>query len=449
MSSHSFSSQDQELLDRASLESLWMPFTANRYFKDHPLIVTAAQGCYLTSDKGKQIFDGLSGLWCSGLGHGRSEIVAAISQGAQQLDFSPAFQVGSNLAFEAANKLKAMTPAGLDYVFFTNSGSESVETALKMARAYWRQKGESGKSRFIGRSRGYHGVNFGGLSVGGIGANRKYFGQGIEADHLSHTCLWQNKFSKGVPSQGAELADELEELVALHDASSIAAVIVEPFSGSGGVIIPPQGYLKRLREICDKHNILLIFDEVITGFGRTGYDFGADAFDVKPDIMALAKGLTNGTIPMGAAVAKGEIYQTIVAGGGAEHLVEFPHGHTYSGHPVACAAALATLDLFVKDNISQRVAEMAPYFEKQLHNFKGLKHIEDIRNFGLAGALQIASRGGDPAIRPFEIFRRCWEAGLFIRCGGNTIQIAPPFICEKQEIDNLFNLLSDAILATD
>lgn len=436
------------MLDRESLEAYWMPFTANRYFKDNPILVSSAEGCHLTTSDGKTVLDGLSGLWCSGMGHCRSEIVEAVSKGIGQLDYSPAFQVGNPLAFEVANKLKAITPQGLDYVFLTNSGSESVDTSLKMARAYWRHKGQPAKTRLIGRARGYHGVNFGGISVGGIAANRKLYGQGIEADHLAHTCLAKNAYSKGMPDQGAELADELEEMVALHDASTIAAVIVEPFAGSAGVIIPPKGYLKRLRELCTKHNILLIFDEVITGFGRTGHAFGADAFGVIPDIMTLAKGITNGTVPMGAVVASTDIYQTFMNAGGPDHMVEFFHGYTYSGHPVACAAAIAALDIFEKDQMAQKAAALAPYFEQQLHQLKGVKHIEDIRNFGLAGALQIATRDGDPAIRPFEIFRKCWDNGVFIRCGGNTIQIAPPFISEKQHIDKIMNVLSDALSAT-
>jgi beta-alanine--pyruvate transaminase len=434
--------------DREALEALWMPYTSNRYFKDNPIMVSGAEGAYLTTSEGKSVFDGLSGLWCSGMGHCRREITEAVSKGIGQLDYSPAFQVGHPLAFEVANRVKGMTPDGLDYVFLTNSGSESVDTALKMARAYWRQKGQPTKTRFIGRARGYHGVNFGGISVGGIGANRKLYGQGIEADHLPHTWLAENAYCKGMPKTGANLADHLEELVALHDASNIAAVIVEPFSGSAGVFVPPVGYLNRLRELCNKHNILMIFDEVITGFGRTGHAFGADAFGVTPDIMTLAKGLTNGAVPMGAVVASDEVYQTFMAAGGPEHAVEFPHGYTYSGHPVACAAALAALDIFENDKMAAKVAELAPYFETQLHNLKGLNHIEDIRNFGLAGALQIAGRDGDPVVRPFEIFRKCWDNGLFIRSGGNTIQIAPPFISDKQQIDTLFNILSDALTST-
>ena len=434
---------------RESLEAWWLPYTGNRYFKDNPIIVTGAEGCYLTTSDGKAIFDGLSGLWCTGMGHGRREIVDAVGKGIGKLDFAPSFLVGNDLAFEAANKLKALTPAGLDYVFFTNSGSESVETALKMARAYWRQKGQASKTKFIGRSRAYHGVNYGGMSAGGIGANRKLYGQGIDVDHLPHTCLEENRFSKGLPDKGIELADALDELVALHDASNIAAVIVEPISGSGGVLVPPKGYLKRLRELCTKHNILLIFDEVITGFGRTGHAFAADAFGVTPDIMTLAKGLTNGCIPMGATVTNSEIYQTFMDNGGPDYMIEFPHGYTYSGHPVASAAAIAAMDLFSTEKLADKAAQLAPYFEQQLHQLKGLKHIVDIRNFGLAGSVEIATLGNEPGKRPFEIFRRCWDAGVFVRAGGNSIQLAPPFISDKGQIDNLFNVLGEAISATN
>lgn len=437
-----------ELPSRESLEAFWMPYTGNRYFKENPLIVSSAEGCYLTTQEGNKVFDGLSGLWCCGMGHGRKEIVEAVSKGIQTLDFSPSFQVGSDLAFKVANKVKALTPDGLDYVFFTNSGSDAADTALKMARAYWRMQGQGTKTRFIGRARGYHGVNYGGMSVGGLGPNRKLFGQGIEVDHLPHTCLEQNQFTKGQPEYGAELADSLEDLVALHDASNIAAVIVEPMSGSGGVVIPPKGYLNKLRSICDKHNILLIFDEVITGFGRTGHAFGADAFGVTPDIMTLAKGLTNGCVPMGAVVSSSNIYQTFMQNSGADYNTEFPHGYTYSAHPVACAAALAAMDVFENQKMVEKVAVLSPYFEQQLHQLKGLKHVVDIRNFGLAGAIEIATFGQEPTKRPFDIFRRCWEAGMFVRCGGNTIQLAPPFVSTKAQIDELFNVLGDAISAT-
>ncbi|MEO2015527.1 MAG: aspartate aminotransferase family protein [Fuerstiella sp.] len=440
--------QKTDSISSESLDAFWMPFTSNRHFKRNPLFISGGHGAYYTTPEGKQVFDGLSGLWCCGLGHGRTEIVDAVSRQMAQLDYSPAFHVGSTIAFELADRLKQIAPEDLNHVFFTNSGSESADTSLKMARAYWRMKGQPGKTKLIGRAKGYHGVNLGGTSVGGIGGNRKLFGSGLDTDHLPHTLLKENAFSRGLPENGVELADELEELVALHDASNIAAVIVEPFSGSGGVIVPPQGYLKRLRELCTRHGILLIFDEVITGFGRTGQAFAAQTFETTPDIINLAKGLTNGTLPMGAVIAKSEIYAAFMEQELPEEAVEFPHGYTYSAHPVACSAALATLDLYETDQTYARVRELAPYFEDAIHQLKGLPHITDIRNVGLAGALQFAPRGANPTIRPYEIFRKCFEAGVYVRCGGNTIQIAPPFISEKEELDNLFNILSDVIQAT-
>jgi len=436
-------------MNRQDLESYWMPFTANRYFKENPVLITKAEGNYLIDQSGKKYFDGLSGLWCCGLGHSRTEINEAVARQIKEMDYAPSFNVGHPMAFELANKLTSMTPKDLDYAFFTNSGSEAADTALKMARGYWRQKGQPGKVKLIGRSRGYHGVNFGGMSVGGIGGNRKMFGLGVDVDHLTHTWRQENVFSKGMPENGADLANELEELVALHDASNIAAVIVEPMAGSTGVIPPPQGYLQRLREICDKHDILLIFDEVICGFGRMGAAFGADAFGVVPDIMTLAKGLTNGTIPMGAVVAKTEIYKSFMEAGGPDHMIELAHGYTYSAHPVACAAGLAALDLFHTDKVVDKVNALSPYFESCLHQFKGHPLVEDIRNFGLAGGLQIAADKGDPAIRPFKIFKMCWEKGVYLRSGGNTIQLAPPFNATKEEIDHLFNVLGDALNNVD
>lgn len=427
----------------------WMPYTGNRYFHENPAMITEAKGRYYKDDQGRAIFDGLSGLWCCGLGHNRSEINEAVAKQMQTLDYAPAFQVGHPKAFELSERVAKIAPDDLNHVFFTNSGSEAADTSLKMARAYWRQKGQPTKTRLIGRSRGYHGVNFGGISVGGIGANRKLFGQGIEADHLPHTWLADNAFSRGMPEHGAYLANELEEMIALHDASNIAAVIVEPFAGSAGVIVPPKGYLQRLREICTKHDILLIFDEVITGFGRTGEYFGAQYFGVTPDIINLAKGLTNGAIPMGAVIAKEEIYNTFMAAGGPDYAIEFPHGYTYSAHPVACAAGLATLDIYEKENTFQQVRDMAAYFEDAIHSLKGLALVEDIRNIGLAGAIQIQSLPNEPAKRPFEIFRQCWDKGFYVRCGGNTIQLAPAFDAEKQEIDNLINVLSDVIATTN
>ncbi|WP_398498340.1 aspartate aminotransferase family protein [Variovorax sp.] len=435
--------------DAAWLEAHWMPYTANRQFKADPRLIVEAKGAYFTDHEGRKIFDGLSGLWCSGLGHGRPEITEAVSRQIAKLDYSPAFQFGHPLSFELANKLKELTPAGLDYVFFTGSGSEAADTSLKMARAYWRAKGQASKTRLIGREKGYHGVNFGGISVGGIGANRKLFGQGVEADHLPHTQLAANAFTRGMPENGAELADRLLDLIALHDASNIAAVIVEPFAGSAGVVIPPQGYLKRLRDICTAHNILLIFDEVITGFGRCGTLTGADAFGVVPDIMNAAKQITNGAQPLGAVIASKEIYDTFMAAGGPDYMLEFPHGYTYSAHPVACAAGIAALDVLQKEDMPARVKALAPHFENAVHSLKGSKHVTDIRNFGLAAGLTIAALPGEPARRPYEIAMNCWKKGFYVRYGGDTIQLAPPFISEKAEIDRMINALGDALAETN
>ncbi len=436
-------------LSRADLEAHWMPYTGNRQFKANPRLIVGAEGAYYVDADGRRVLDGLSGLWCCGLGHGRREIAEAVGRQAAQLDYAPGFQFGHPLSFELANRLKAMTPDGLDYVFFTNSGSESADTSLKMARAYWRLKGQPTKTKLIGRAKGYHGVNFGGISVGGIGPNRKLFGQAVDADHLSHTLLKENAFSRGLPAHGAHLADELLELIALHDASNIAAVIVEPFAGSAGVVVPPVGYLQRLREICDAHDILLIFDEVITGFGRSGALFGSDAFGVVPDIMNLAKQLTNGAQPMGAVVAREEIYQTFMESGGPEYMLEFPHGYTYSAHPVVCAAALAALDLLERERLVDRVAEMAPFFETAVHSLKGTKHVTDIRNFGLAAGFTLDAWPGEPARRPFEVAMKCWEKGVYVRYGGDCIALAPPFIVERDEIDTLVNVLGEALGEVD
>jgi beta-alanine--pyruvate transaminase len=407
-----------------------------------------AKGAYFTDSDGRKIFDGLSGLWCSGLGHGRPEITEAVSRQIAKLDYSPAFQFGHPLSFELANKIKELTPAGLDYVFFTGSGSEAADTSLKMARAYWRTKGLASKTRLIGREKGYHGVNYGGISVGGIAANRKLFGQGVEADHLPHTQLASNAFTRGMAENGAELADRLLDLIALHDASNIAAVIVEPFAGSAGVVIPPKGYLKRLRDICTANNILLIFDEVITGFGRCGALTGAEAFGVTPDIMNIAKQVTNGAQPMGAVVASKEIYDTFMAAGGPDYMLEFPHGYTYGAHPVACAAGIAALDVLQKEDMIGRVQALAPHFENAVHSLKGSKHVTDIRNYGLAAGLTIAALPGEPARRPYEIAMNCWKKGFYVRYGGDTIQLAPPFISEKAEIDRMVNALADALAET-
>jgi beta-alanine--pyruvate transaminase len=371
-------------IDKEQLSAHWMPFTSNRQFKQDPRILVGADGLYYTDADGRQIFDGLSGLWTCGAGHNRKEINDAITKQLSTLDYSPGFQYGHPLSFELANKVVELTPAGLDKVFFTDSGSETVETALKIARGYWRNLGQPSKTKFIGRHRGYHGVNFGGVSVGGIGFNRKLFGQSVDSDHIPHTVLEENKFSRGMPEIGAHLADELEELVILHDASNIAAVIVEPMSGTSGVLPPPKGYLNRLREICDKHNILLIFDEVITGFGRMGSLTGAEEFGVTPDIMTLAKQITNGIQPLGAVVVGSNIYEAYMEKGGPDYMVEFPHGYTYSAHPVACAAGIAALDLLVNENLVQLVKEMSATFEDAVHSLKSAPFITDIRNYGFA-----------------------------------------------------------------
>ena len=429
------------------LAAHWMPFTGNRDFKANPRLMTSAQGCYYRDADGRQIFDGLSGLWCCGLGHGRTEIAEAVGRQAAQLDYSPAFQFGHPLSFELANRIVGFMPEGLNRVFFTGSGSEAADTALKMARAYWRTKGQASKTRLIGREKGYHGVNFGGISVGGMVGNRKHFGQSVEADHLPHTQLKKNAFSRGMPAQGAELADELLNLIALHDASNIAAVIVEPFSGSAGVVIPPVGYLQRLREICTAHNILLIFDEVITGFGRAGAWTGSEAFGVTPDILNIAKQVTNGVQPLGAVIAKQEIYDTFMAAGGPDYMLEFPHGYTYSAHPVACAAGLATLDLLEKEDAVGRVRALAPHFEAAVHSLKGAKHVADIRNYGLAAGFTVEALPGEPAKRPYLIAMDMLKKGFYVRYGGDTIQLAPPFVCEKAEIDRLVNALGESFNA--
>ncbi len=435
-------------LTREQLEAHWMPYTGNRQFKDDPRMIVGAEGAYFIDDRGRRIFDGLSGLWCSGLGHNRPEITEAVTRQLQTLDYSPAFQFGHPGSFELANRVKALTPEGLDYVFFTGSGSEAADTSLKMARAYWRLKGQPAKTKLIGREKGYHGVNFGGISVGGIGANRKLFGPAVEADHLSHTLRGENAFTRGMPSRGWELANELSDIIALHDASNIAAVIVEPMAGSAGVIPPPAGYLQRLRDICTANDILLIFDEVITGLGRCGGLSGAEVFGVVPDIMNLAKQLTNGAIPMGAVVAKGEIYQTFMEHGGPDYMLEFPHGYTYSAHPVACAAGIAALDILEREQLPQRVAQLAPYFEERLHQLQGLPQVLDIRNFGFAGALQLQAYPGEPARRPYEVAMAMWQKGFYVRYGGDTVQLGLPFIIEKEQIDSLVSALGETLLAS-
>jgi len=432
-------------LTQKQLDSHWMPFTGNRDFKKDPRLIVSAEGNYYQSADGRQIFDGLSGLWCTGLGHSRPEITEAVSQQIKQLDYSPAFQFGHPKAFELSERITEFMPEGLNRVFFTGSGSESADTSLKIARAYWRKKGVSTKTKLIGRAKGYHGVNFGGISVGGIGGNRAAFGEAVPADHLAHTMLPDNKFVRGMPEKGAYLADDLLELIALHDASNIAAVIVEPLAGSAGVIPPPVGYLQRLRDICDQHDILLIFDEVITAFGRMGAKTGSEEFGVVPDIINIAKQMTNGAVPMGAVVASQSIYDTFMENGGPEYLLELPHGHTYSAHPVACAAALASLDILQRDNLISAVRNMSPVFENALHALKGIQYISDIRNYGLAGALTIEHAPGEPLLRPYLIAMKMWQKGFYVRYGGDTIQMGLPFTVTKEEIDSLINALADTI----
>ncbi len=432
-------------LSRKQLEAHWMPFTGNRQFKDNPRLMASAKGAYYTDTEGREIFDGLSGLWTCGAGHGREEITAAVSRQMAELDYSPGFQYGHVLSFELANKVVELTPSGLDYVFFTDSGSEAIDTALKMARGYWRTLGRPGKTKFIGRMKGYHGVNYGGVGVGGIGFNRKLFGETVDADHISHTLLEENKFSRGMPEVGAHLADELEQLVLLHDASNIAALIVEPLSGTAGVLPPPKGYLNRLREICDKHEILLIFDEVITGFGRMGSMTAAEEFAVTPDIMTLAKQITNGTVPLGAVVVGAEIYSTFMHKGGDDYMVEFPHGYTYSGHPVACAAALATLDILQNDKLLDRVKAMAPVLETAVHGLRESSLVTDIRNYGLAAGISLAHCPGQPLKRPFEVGLKCLEKGFYVRWGADTIQLAPPFIADEEQIHGLVNAVAESL----
>ncbi|HUG22207.1 aspartate aminotransferase family protein [Piscinibacter sp.] len=426
------------------LEAYWMPFTANRQFKKAPRMLAKAAGMHFWTPEGRQILDGIAGLWCVNAGHGRPKIVEAIQQQAAEMDFAPPFNMGHPKAFELAERLVELTPPGIDKVFFTNSGSEAVETALKMAIAYHRVRGEGQRTRLIGRERGYHGVNFGGISVGGMVANRKMFGTLLAGvDHIRHTHDARNQFARGQPEHGAELADDLERLVALHDASTIAAVIVEPVAGSTGVLIPPKGYLQRLREICDKHGILLIFDEVITGFGRLGSPFAATHFGVTPDLMTVAKGLTNGSVPMGAVFAQQRIHDAFM--NGPEHLIEFFHGYTYSAHPLACAAGLATLQTYADDGLLTRGAEMAATFENAVHSLEGLPNVIDVRNIGLVGGVELAPIGGEPGKRAFSVFLDCWDKGVLVRTTGDTVALSPPLIIEKQHIDQLVGILADAI----
>ena len=429
----------------ASLDAYWMPFTSNRQFKKAPRLLTRSSGMHYFDDKGREILDAVSGMWCVNAGHARPKIVKAIQDQAAELDYAPPFQMAHPKAFELADKLVKLAPEGMGKVFFTNSGSEAVDTALKIAIAYHRARGEGSRTRLIGRERGYHGVNFGGISVGGIVSNRKMFGTLLAGvDHIRHTHdITRNAFSVGQPAHGAELADDLERLVALHDASTIAAVIVEPVAGSTGVLIPPQGYLQRLREICDKHGILLIFDEVITGFGRTGQPFAAQTFGVTPDLMTLAKGVTNGCVPMGAVLARQSVHDVFM--NGPEHLIEFFHGYTYSAHPLACAAGLATLETYADEGLLTRASELQDYFARAVHSLQGEPNVIDIRNIGLVAAVELSAITGEPTKRAFSIFLDLYERGMFVRTTGDTVALAPSLIVSRAQIDQIIDGLRGAI----
>jgi beta-alanine--pyruvate transaminase len=432
----------------SSLDAYWMPFTANRQFKQAPRLLARASGMHYWTPDGREILDGVAGLWCVNAGHGRKEISTAVARQIDVMDYAPPFQMGHPAAFELAQKLCDIAPPELNRVFFTNSGSESVDTALKIALAYHRVRGDAARSRIIGRERGYHGVGFGGISVGGMVANRKMWSNAMlpGVDHLPHTHdLARNAFSRGQPAHGAELADALERLVALHDASTIAAVIVEPIAGSTGVLIPPKGYLERLRAICDRHGILLIFDEVITGFGRTGSAFGAQEFGVLPDLITCAKGLTNGAVPMGAVLVKQMIHDAFMQG--PPGAIELFHGYTYSAHPLACAAGLATLEIYTREGLFERARTLAPYWEDAAHSLRGLPGVIDVRNYGLILGLEFESRAGAPGARAFDVYLECFKRGILVRNTGDTIALSPPLIIEKTHIDQLYGTLAEAIRA--
>ena len=427
------------------LNAFWMPFTANRQFKKAPRMFVAAKDMHYTTAEGRQVLDGTAGLWCCNAGHCRPRIVEAIAKQAAELDFAPAFQMGHPIAFELANRVVEIAPQGIEHVFYTNSGSEAVETALKLAIAYHRARGEGARTRLIGRERGYHGVNFGGISVGGIVNNRKVFGSLLNGvDHMPHTHLPAlNAYTRGQPEHGGNLADELERIVALHGAETIAAVIVEPVAGSTGVLVPPKGYLERLRAITAKHGILLIFDEVITGFGRLGSPFAAQHFDVLPDMMTVAKGLTNGVIPMGAVLTTAAVHDAFMQG--PEHMIELFHGYTYSGNPIAAACGIATLETYKEEGLFERAADLAPYWQEALHSLRGAPHVIDIRNMGLIGAVELEGIPGEPTKRAFDAFLRAYDKGILIRTTGDIIAMSPPLIIEQAQIDQLIGTLADVL----
>jgi beta-alanine--pyruvate transaminase len=430
-----------------NLDAFWMPYTDNRYFMAHPRMLARAEGMSYFTPEGREVLDATAGLWCCNAGHGRREITEAIQRQAAVLDFAPTFQLGHPIAFEAAARLAEMLPEGLDRVFFTNSGSESADTALKIALAYHKARGEGGRTRLIGRERGYHGVGFGGMSVGGIGPNRKQFGALLPyVDHLPHTHgIEGNRWSRGQPEEGAARADALEWLVALHGAETIAAVMVEPVAGSTGVLVPPRGYLERLREICTKHGILLIFDEVITGFGRLGTNFGAERLGVVPDIMTMAKGLTNAAVPMGAVAVQDEVYRALTEG--APGGIELFHGYTYSGHPLAAAAAIATMELHRSDDLPGRARAIETEWQDAAHSMRDLPHVTDVRDFGLIAGIEMEPRPGAAGQRALDVFRRCFDDGVLVRVTGDIVALSPPLIVERPHMDRIFGTLSDAIRA--
>jgi beta-alanine--pyruvate transaminase len=432
-------------MNAQALDAFWMPFTANRQFKSNPRLLAKAKGMYFWTEDGRQILDAVAGLWCVNAGHGRPEIVQAVARQLETLDYAPPFQMAHPGAFELAERLKAIAPAGIDHVFFVNSGSEAVDTALKIAIGYHRVRGEAARTRLIGRERGYNGVGFGGISVGGISSNRKMWSGVLlpGVDHLPHTHdLARNAFSRGQPAHGAHLADELERIVALHDASTIAAVIVEPIAGSTGVLVPPRGYLQRLREICDRHGILLIFDEVITGFGRTGSPFAAQEFGVTPDLITCAKGLTNGCVPMGGVLAKKSVYDAFMQGPDG---IELFHGYTYSAHPTACAAGIAALEIYAREGLLTRARTLAKTWEEAAHGLKGLPHVLDVRNYGLMCGIELEPIAGKPGARGYETFLKCYQRGMLTRQSGDTIALSPPLIIEPVQIGQIFETLASVL----
>lgn len=430
-----------------AMDAYWMPFTANRHFKQNPRMIAGAKGMYYSTTEGKQVMDGTAGLWCVNAGHAAPRITEAVQNQMTELDYAPAFQMGHPKAFELANRLAELAPGDLNHVFFTNSGSESVETALKIALAYHKAKGNASRTRLIGREKGYHGVNFGGIAVGGIVNNRRHFGSLLTGvDHLRHTHdLERNAYSQGEAEHGVELAEDLVRLIELHGAETIAAVIVEPMAGSAGVILPPKGYLKRLREITREHGILLIFDEVITAYGRLGKAFGADYYGVEPDMITTAKGLTNGVIPMGAVMISSEIHDAFMTG--PDHMIELFHGYTYSGNPVACAAALAALDTYREEELFERAASLESYWAEAMFSLKGLPHVKDIRCAGLVGAVELEPVAGVPTKRALDVYLRAWDKGAHLRTTGDIIAMSPPLIIEKSEIDTLIGILAESLNA--